>query len=116
MPRRGDTIAPNESLRFVPDTVKCGDEFYLPVFSSEDQMGDEYRSQSKDVSAELIGERSIRGAPMGTCREVRLRFLMHRIYCRHCHERSMEHIPFQTHAKARLTICQLPEISCVKEV
>jgi|GEM_PF-3393298 len=58
---------------------------------------------SKDVSAELIGDRSIRGAPLGVCREVHLRYSMHRIYCHKCHERSMEHIPFLTHAKARLT-------------
>ncbi len=58
---------------------------------------------SKDVSAELIGERSIRGVPMGVSREVHLRYSMHRIYCHKCHERSMEHIPFQSHAKARLT-------------
>jgi transposase len=41
---------------------------------------------------------------MGVCREVHLRYSLHRIYCRKCHERSMEHIPFQTHAKARLTL------------
>ena len=47
---------------------------------------------SKDVFSERMGERSIRGVPMGVCREVYLRHTMHRIYCRHCHERSMEHI------------------------
>ena len=58
---------------------------------------------SKDVFAERMGERSIRGVPMGVCREVYLRHTMHRIYCYHCHKRSMEHIPFLSHPKARLT-------------
>ena len=35
---------------------------------------------SKDVSAELTGERSIRGVPMGVCREVHLRCSMQRFY------------------------------------
>jgi len=52
--KEGDTIAPNESLRFVPDTVKCGDEFYLPVFSSEDQMADEYRSQCSKMVMDFL--------------------------------------------------------------
>ena len=61
------------------------------------------RCGSKDVSAERLGERSIRGVPMGACRVVYLRHAMHRIYCHHCHGRSMEHIPFLSHPKARLT-------------
>ena len=61
------------------------------------------RCGSKDVSAERMGERSVRGVPMGACREVFLRHAMHRIYCHHCHGRSMEHIPFLSHPKARLT-------------
>ena len=40
---------------------------------------------SKDVFAERMGERSIRGTPMGVCREVNLRHDVHRIYCHHCH-------------------------------
>ncbi len=58
---------------------------------------------SKDVFAELLGERLIRGVPMGICREVYLRHAMHRICCHRCHGRSMEHIPFLSHSKARLT-------------
>ena len=58
---------------------------------------------SGKVFAERLGERSIRGTPMGACREVYLRHTMHRIYCHHCHSRSMEHIPFLSHPKARLT-------------
>ena len=58
---------------------------------------------AKDVFAELLGERMIRGVPMGVCREVYLRHAVHRIYCHRCHERSMEHIPFLSHSKARLT-------------
>ena len=58
---------------------------------------------SKDVFPELTGERSIRGVPMGVCREIYLRHAVHRIYCHQCHERSMEHIPFLSHPKARLT-------------
>ena len=61
------------------------------------------RCGSKDVFAERMGERSIRGVPMGVCREVCLRYDVHRIYCRHCHSRSMEHIPFLSYPKARLT-------------
>ena len=58
---------------------------------------------SKDVFAELTGDRRILGVPMGVCREVYLRHAVHRIYCHRCHGRSMEHIPFLSHSKARLT-------------
>ena len=58
---------------------------------------------SKDVFAELTGDRRILGVPMGVCREVYLHHAVHRIYCHRCHGRSMEHIPFLSHSKARLT-------------
>ncbi|OQA81381.1 MAG: hypothetical protein BWY31_03767 [Lentisphaerae bacterium ADurb.Bin242] len=37
------------------------------------------------------------------CREVVLEFISHRLYCRNCHSREMEHIPFLSHPKSRLT-------------
>ena len=43
---------------------------------------------SRDVFAERMGERSIRGVPMGVCRVVYLRHAMHRIYCHRCRGRS----------------------------
>ena len=61
------------------------------------------RCGSKDVAAETIRQRSIRGEPMGCCREVRLEFTVHRLYCRKCHSREMEHIPFLSHPKARIS-------------
>ena len=67
------------------------------------------RCGSRDVFAERMGERSIRGVPMGVCREVCLRYDVHRIYCRHCHS-------YRDHEYLKLKIFQLPEISCVKEL
>lgn len=58
---------------------------------------------SVDVNPEVIGTRKVRGETLGACREVLLCYQMHRIYCHKCHKRSMEHIPFVSHPKARLT-------------
>ena len=61
------------------------------------------RCGSTAVVATPIRKRSVRGEPMGRCREVRLEFTAHRLYCRQCHAREMEHIPFLSHPKARMT-------------
>lgn len=61
------------------------------------------RCGSQDVSAEVINRRDVHGEPMGYCRKVVLEFTTHRLYCRNCHCRAMEHIPFLSHPKARLT-------------
>ena len=61
------------------------------------------RCGSSDVSAEAIRRRRIRGEPLGHCREVCLEFMVHRMYCRKCHAREMEHIPFLSHPKARIS-------------
>ena len=47
-------------------------------------------------------ERDVRGLPVGRIREVHLIYTVHRIYCHHCHERSVEVIPFLSHPKASL--------------
>ena len=61
------------------------------------------RCGSTEVVTEPISQRSIRGEPMGACREVRLEFTSHRLYCRRCKARTMEHIPFLSHPKAQIT-------------
>lgn len=61
------------------------------------------RCGSSDVIPEEITRRRVHGEPMGSCREVLLEFTSHRLYCRNCHTREMEHIPFLSHPKARLT-------------
>ena len=58
---------------------------------------------SKEVTVEPIRRRRIRGEPLGSCRKVVLEFTIHRLYCHHCHHREVEHIPFLSHPKARLT-------------
>ena len=58
---------------------------------------------STAVSVEPVRTRRIRGEPLGSCREVILEFTIHRLYCHHCHHREIEHIPFLSHPKARLT-------------
>ena len=58
---------------------------------------------STEVTVEPIRRRRIRGEPLGCCRKVVLEFTIHRLYCPHCHHREMEHIPFLSHPKARLT-------------
>ena len=61
------------------------------------------RCGSINVSAEGIRRRSIRGEPLGHCREVYLEFMVHRLYCHKCHAREMEYIPFLSHPKARIS-------------
>ena len=62
---------------------------------------------STAVTVEPIRYRRIRGEPLGNCRKVVLEFPIHRLYCHNCHHREMEHIPFLSHPKARLTKARL---------
>ena len=61
------------------------------------------RCGSTAVVATPLRRRSIRGEPLGCCREVRMEFMVHRLYCRNCKAREVEHIPFLSHPKARIT-------------
>ena len=61
------------------------------------------RCGSTEVAATPYRLRSIRGEPLGSCREVRLEFTVHRLYCSCCKSRTMEHIPFLSHPKARIS-------------
>ena len=61
------------------------------------------RCGSTDVVATPLRRRSIRGEPLGSCREVRLEFTVHRLYCSSCKSRTLEHIPFLSHPKARIS-------------
>ena len=61
------------------------------------------RCGSADVVATPLRRRSIRGEPLGCCREVRMEFTVHRLYCHCCRTRELEHIPFLSHPKARIT-------------
>jgi len=61
------------------------------------------RCGSTAVVATPLRRRSIRGEPLGCCREVRMEFTVHRLYCRNCKAREMEHIHFLSHPKARIT-------------
>ncbi|MBO5306972.1 MAG: SseB family protein [Lentisphaeria bacterium] len=36
----GDTFSPQQDMKFVPDFLQNGDEFFLPVFSNQEQMGE----------------------------------------------------------------------------
>jgi len=38
--KKGDMVTTREQMKFVPDILRNGDEFFLPVFSSADQMGE----------------------------------------------------------------------------
>ena len=38
--KEGDTFTPEQDMRFVPDILQNGDEFFLPVFSNAEQMGE----------------------------------------------------------------------------
>ena len=57
---------------------------------------------STAVTVEPI-RRRICGEPLGRCRQVVLKLIVQRLYCHCCHHRKMEHIPFLSHPKARLT-------------
>ena len=61
------------------------------------------RCGSQCVIPRAVNRRRVHGEPMGYCREVLLEFTSHRLYCRNCHCREMEHIPFLSHPKARLS-------------
>ena len=60
------------------------------------------RCGSVDIVATPLRRRSIRGGPLGCCREVRIEFTVHRLYCHNCKRRELEHIPFLSHPKARM--------------
>lgn len=36
----GDTFSPQQDMKFVPDFLQNGNEFFLPVFSNQEQMGE----------------------------------------------------------------------------
>ena len=61
------------------------------------------KCRSKDVTLRVLCERDVRGLPMGRIREVHFIYTLHLVYCRHCHKRSIEDIPFISHPKARLS-------------
>ena len=61
------------------------------------------KCKSKDVTLTVLYERDVRGLPMGRIREVHFIYTLHLVYCHHCHERSIEDIPFISHPKARLS-------------
>ena len=42
-----DTFTPQQDMRFVPDILQNGDEFFLPVFSNAEQMGESGNHFSK---------------------------------------------------------------------
>ena len=58
---------------------------------------------SSAVTVEPLRRRRIRGEPLGSCRQVVLELTVHRLYCHSCRHREIEHIPFLSHPKARLT-------------
>ena len=58
---------------------------------------------SDSITVEPFRVRQVRGEPLGSCRKVVLEFTIHRLYCHHCHHRILEHIPFLSHPKSRLT-------------
>ena len=58
---------------------------------------------STQVTVEPVRRRQIRGEPLENCRNVVLEFTIHRLYCHRCHHRELEHVPFLSHPKARLT-------------
>lgn len=43
----GQDFVANDNIRFVPDILKNGEDFYFPVFSDEEEMGDYGRDFSK---------------------------------------------------------------------
>ncbi len=57
----------------------------------------------KQVTVTPISRRQVHGESVGYCRKVLLEFTTHRLYCRSCRCREMEHIPFLSHPKARIT-------------
>ena len=61
------------------------------------------RCGSEKVTITPMRRRQVQGEPMGYCRKVLFEFTTHRLYCRCCHSREMEHIPFLSHPKARIT-------------
>ncbi len=55
------------------------------------------------VTLRALYERDVRGLPMGRIREVHFIYTLHQVYCRRCHKRSIEDIPFISHPKARIS-------------
>ena len=61
------------------------------------------KCKSKDVTLRALYERDVCGLPMGRIREVHFIYTLHQVYCHCCHQRSIEHVPFISHPKARLS-------------
>ena len=58
---------------------------------------------SENVALQKISNRKIQGEPLGYYRRVILKLTTHRLYCRDCPARAMEHIHFLSHSRARMT-------------
>jgi transposase len=87
---------------FQQQKVKCSGRTL--VFQLKKSKFNCMRCGSHNVIPEVISQRRVHGEPMGHCRKVVLsEFTTHRIYCRNCYKREMEHIPFLSHPKARIT-------------
>ena len=62
-----------------------------------------HKCGSMNVSTAAVSQRKVRAQAMGECRKVSFGFTTHRIYCKECKHRSMEHLHFLSHPKASLT-------------
>lgn len=65
--KEGDTFSPQQDMKFVPTVLRNGDEFFLPVFSNMEQMGEYGNSFSKlerhffDAMRLALGKEEISG-------------------------------------------------------
>ena len=73
------------------------------VFSLKRSKHQCCRCGYEKVSVEPISRRRVHGEPMGCCHEVLFEFTTHRLYCPRCRTREIEHIPFLSHPKSRIT-------------
>ena len=61
----GDTFSPQQDMRFVPDILQNGDELFLPVFSSTEQMG-EYGNNFSTIERHFFDAMRLVLASFGT--------------------------------------------------
>lgn len=52
--KAGDTITAEGNIRMIPDILQNGEELFFPVFSSNDQMGEDYGSHFSKVQKHLF--------------------------------------------------------------
>lgn len=56
---KGDTVGTDNEIRLVPDILQNGDDFFFPVFSNCEQMGEDYGSHFSKIEKHFFEAMSL---------------------------------------------------------